>query len=287
MSHPADALSANQKQAEDWNGEAGRAWIEGRALLDGIYQPVLDAILEECPPETGKRVLDIGCGTGALTVAYARHLNFGPTCLGVDISSPMIETAKARSESEGTSAKFIHADAQSYPFEQAGYDLLVSRFGVMFFDDPVRAFVNLRRAAKPAAKACFAVWRGPADNSFMHEAEIAAAPFLPPFPTPDPDAPGRFAFSDRDKITTILRQSGWTGITVFHADIPCSFRLEDLDYVFTRFGRIGAAFRMLDDATQSLLKQRVRPVFYKHVIADEVRFKAGCWIVTAHASGNG
>jgi len=281
---PARRTDANQKQAEVWNGAGGRAWVEGQALLDHMYQPVVDAIFAACPPAIGDRVLDVGCGTGAVTIAYARYLDTGPACVGVDFSFPMIEAARARSEREKINAHFIQADAQVYPFEEASFDLLVSRFGVMFFDDPVRAFSNLRRAAKPNAKACFAVWRGPADNAFMRDAELAAAPFLPDAPAPDPGAPGRFALSDRDKIEVILSNSGWGGIDVLYADIPSSLPLRHLDYMFTSFGPIGGAFRQLNKESQAQLVETVRPVFSKNVIGEEVHFTAGCWIILAHAS---
>lgn len=274
----------NQKQAELWNGEGGRAWVEGRALLDHIYQPVTNAILAECSPMPGNRILDVGCGAGALTFAFARHLVAGPACVGIDISRTMIEAARARNQQERANASFIEGDAQAYPFEEASFDLLVSRFGVMFFDDPVLAFKNMRRAAKPDAKACFAVWRAPQDNPFMREAELAAAPFLPRAAAPDPDAPGRFALSDRGRVDGILSNSGWGRVNIAHADIPCSFLVSDLDYMFTSFGAIGSAFRQLDKTSQTQLVETVRPVFSRHIVGDEVHFTAGCWIVQAHAS---
>lgn len=284
MMRPAHRDDVNQKQADLWNGEGGRVWVEGRALLDHIYQPVVNAILAACPPQLGSRVLDVGCGAGAVTLAYAQRLDAESACVGIDISAPMIEAARARSEHEKVNASFILGDAQVYPFEDASFDLLVSRFGVMFFDDPVGAFINLRRAAKPNAKACFAVWRGPADNPFMREAELAAAPFLPEAPAPDPDAPGRFALSDRKKIEGILSNSGWSREDILHADIPCSFLLRDLDSMYTSFGAIGAAFRRLDKASQAQLIEKVRPVFSRHIVKDKVHFTAGCWIVLARAS---
>jgi SAM-dependent methyltransferase len=283
MKRSARRTDANQKQAELWNGEGGRAWVEGRELLDLIYQPVVEAIIAECPPSPGNRVLDVGCGAGAVTLAYAQRLRSGPPCVGIDFSASMIEAARARSQQEEANASFIHGDAQLYPFEEASFDLFVSRFGVMFFDDPVRAFANLRRAAKPDAKACFAVWRGPADNAFMREAELAAAPFLPAAPAPDPNAPGRFALADPDRIERVLNDSGWRRIKIRHADISCSFPLRDLDHLFTSFGAIGAAFRQLDKTSQAQLVEKVRPVFSRHIVGDEVHFIAGCWIVLAEA----
>jgi ubiquinone/menaquinone biosynthesis C-methylase UbiE len=281
-----DVLRANQRQADEWNGEAGRAWIEAQALLDSIYQPVVNAILAKCPPKSGDRVLDLGCGTGALTIAYARLLDRGPACIGVDIASSMIQAARERGRIEKSNVEFVEADAQCHPFEHSSFDLLVSRFGVMFFADPLRAFENLRRASKRSAKACFAVWRSPDDNTFMREAEIAASPFLRPVPALDVSAPGRFAWSEPNTIREIMEQSGWRRVEILGADFPCSFPLKDLDQMITRFGRIGASYRTLDEDSQSKLKALVRPVFSKHIRGEEVHFTAGCWIVTACASAS-
>ena len=149
------------------------------------------------PPDPERRVLDVGCGTGSTTLAVARLLGAKGRCTGIDISEPMIAAARARAEREGTPASFIRADAQTHAFEPASFDMIISRFGVMFFDDSVRAFANLRRAARDDAELRFIAWRSAAENPFMTTAERAAAPLLPNLPARRPDAPGQFAFADR------------------------------------------------------------------------------------------
>ena len=151
-------------------------------------------------PPAGGRVLDVGCGTGSTTLAVARRLGAKGRCIGIDISEPMIAAARARAEREGTPASFIRADAQTHAFEPASFDMIISRFGVMFFDDSVRAFANLRRAAKQTPSLRFIAWRSAAENPFMTTAERAAAPLLPNLPARRPDAPGQFAFADRDRV---------------------------------------------------------------------------------------
>ncbi|MFI9757109.1 class I SAM-dependent methyltransferase [Streptomyces sp. NPDC051963] len=136
-------------QAARWKGAAGHAWVEAQAVLDEVLRPFEELLVEAVSDEHGGRVLDVGCGTGGTTLAVARRL--GPTshCVGVDISEPVITAARQRVEQEGTPASFICADAQEYAFEPAAFDTVISRFGVMFFNDPVRAFAGSSPGAAP------------------------------------------------------------------------------------------------------------------------------------------
>ena len=179
----------------------------------GGARPDVQAASKTCSskrfaPDPGSRVLDVGCGTGSTTLAVARRLGAKGRCIGIDISEPMIAAARARAEREGTPASFIRADAQTHAFEPASFDMIISRFGVMFFDDSVRAFANLRRAARDDAELRFIAWRSAAENPFMTTAERAAAPLLPNLPARRPDAPGQFAFADRRRVYSILEESG-------------------------------------------------------------------------------
>src|SRR5687768_3504342 len=199
----------DDEQSRLWNGPSGRAWVEAQDLLDRVLQPFEDILLEAVAARAPARVLDVGCGTGSTTLAIARRLGTAGRCTGVDISEPMLALARARAEREGSLARFIRADAEQYEFEPGSADLIVSRFGVMFFDDPVRAFANLRHAAAAAAAMRCIAWRGATENPFMTAAERAAAPLLPNLPARRPDGPGQFAFGSSDKVTAILAASGW------------------------------------------------------------------------------
>jgi SAM-dependent methyltransferase len=158
-----------------WNGVAGCAWVELQGSLDRIFQPFEDLLSEAVSLKRGGPVLDVGCGTGSTTVAVARLLEAKARCIGIDISEPMLTAARARAERERIPASFICANAQTHEFETASFDLIISRFGVMFFDDPIRAFANLRRAATDGADLRFIAWRNAAENPFMTTAERAAA----------------------------------------------------------------------------------------------------------------
>ncbi len=274
----------DDEQAARWNGPAGHAWVEAQALLDGILRPFEDVLLEEVSVEHGGRVLDVGCGTGSTTLALARRLGPAGRCVGVDISEPMITAARARAEREGTPASFIRADAQEHPFEPAAFDAIVSRFGVMFFNDSVRAFANLRRAAKDQAGLRFVTWRAPAENPFMTTAERAAAPFLPNLPARRPDEPGQFAFADPDRIHRVLADSGWAGIDVRPIDVACGLPESALVPYFTRFGPVGLLLGEADERTRARIVETVRAAFAPYVHGTEVRFTGACWMVGARAS---
>ncbi|WP_030660951.1 class I SAM-dependent methyltransferase [Streptomyces cellulosae] len=274
----------DDEQAARWNGPAGHAWVEAQALLDGILRPFEDVLLEEVSVEHGGRVLDVGCGTGSTTLALARRLGPAGRCVGVDISEPMITAARARAERESTPASFIRADAQEHLFEPAAFDAVVSRFGVMFFNDSVRAFANLRRAAKVRAGLRFVTWRAPAENPFMTTAERAAAPFLPDLPARRPDEPGQFAFADPDRIHRVLTESGWAGIDVRPIDVACALPESALVPYVTRFGPVGLLLGEADERTRARIVDTVRAAFDPYVRGTEVRFTGACWMVGARAS---
>lgn len=276
-------FEANDEQAALWNGAAGRAWIETQAVLDRMFEPLETLLAETMPAAAGGRLLDVGCGTGATTLACARRLGPAADCQGVDISEPMIAVARTRASRAGSPARFTCADAQVHAFAPAHYDRIVSRFGVMFFDDPVRAFRNLRRAARDGAQLCFVAWRSAAENPFMTTAERAAAPLLPDLPPRRPGAPGQFAFAERDRIAAILEASRWTGVDIRPVDVPCKMPEADLRHYLSWLGPVGLRLQTADEGTRQKVVNTVRSAFEPYVCGTEVRFNAACWWVEARA----
>jgi SAM-dependent methyltransferase len=276
---------ASGEQAARWNGPAGNAWVEAQDLVDALFAPLEELLVEAVPAGRGGRVLDVGCGTGGTTVALARRLGTEGRCVGVDISGTMVEAARARAAREDARASFVRADAQDHVFEPGVFDAVVSRFGVMFFEDPVRAFTNLRRAAKEGARLRFVVWRDIAENPFMTTAERAAAPFLPALPKRRPDAPGQFALSDADRVRRLLEESGWGGIGIRPVDAACVLPEARLVPYFSRFGPVGLALPGTDERTRARIVDTVRAAFEPFVHGTEVRFTAACWQIDASASG--
>ena len=267
-----------------WNGEAGEAWVEAQALLDRMFQPFEEMLVEAAMVQPAARILDVGCGTGAVTRAAARRLGPEGRCTGVDISQPMIAAARARAARDGVAADFIRADAQTHPFAPESFDVILSRFGVMFFEDPVRAFANLRRGAARGGLLTFAAWRSADENPFMTTAERAAAPLLPDMPARQKDAPGQFAFGDPARIAAILEDSGWRDVAITPVDAACAMPRAALDGYITRLGPLGRVLHGADEVTRARVIETVRTAFAPFVEGQDVRFTAACWMVAARAS---
>ena len=276
-------MKEDDEQTKLWNGASGRAWVDEQPLLDRILEPFLALLVDAVSARSRRHVLDVGCGTGSTTLAVARLLGANDHVVGIDLSEPMIATARARAEREGTPASFICANAQTYGFEPATFDMLISRFGVMFFDDPVHAFANLRRAATNDAEIGFIAWRSAAENPFMTTAERAAAPLVPTLPPRRTGAPGQFAFANSDYVRRILEESGWTEIDIRPIDVECALPETDLLRYVTRLGPVGMILQDVDDNTRARVIPTVRAAFDPYVHGDDVRFIGACWMIAAHA----
>ena len=195
------------------------------------------AAIEAAAPATGERVLDVGCGAGASTLDLAARVGAGGHVLGVDISEPLISRARALTPQD-TPALFQVADASSTELPEGAFDILFSRFGVMFFDDPTAAFANMRRALKPGARVAFVCWRGMAENDWVRLPMGAIKGIVPLTAPPGPEAPGPFSFGDRERVARILTAAGFTDVTItpFDASIP--------------FGEGGTRDAAIDDAVK-------------------------------------
>lgn len=271
------------KQAEIWNGPKGRGWAEACGLLDTMFQPMEALLAEAARAFPGGRALDVGCGSGATTLAAARALGEGGACVGVDISEPLLAIARGRAAAEGVPARFVLADAQTHAFEAESFDIIVSRFGVMFFDDPAAAFDNLRRAAKPGAPARLLAWRPPEENAFFTTAERAAAPFLPDMPKSASGAAGQYAFADGGLFGDVMFDGGWADIEVRPIDFACAFPARELMDNLVRLGPLGQILHKADEETRARILNALRGAFAPYVHGDEVRFTSACWLASARA----
>jgi SAM-dependent methyltransferase len=262
---------------------AGCAWVEEQQLLDRMFKPLEDLLVDAVVAGSGHKVLDVGCGAGGTTLAVARRLGTKGHCIGFDISDPMIAAAQARAEREDAPARFIRADIQTHPFERADFNMIISRFGVMFFNDPVQAFANLRSAATDDAAMTVIAWRSAAENPFMTTAERAAAPLLPNIPARPLDGPGQFSFADPQRVAAILEEGGWADVELKAIDVECTLPEKELIRYFTRLGPVGLALTAEDERTREQVIEAVRPAFDRFVHGTEVRYTAACWMVSARA----
>jgi len=260
-----------------WSGADG--WVRLQATLDAMFARVADLLVDQVDPNAGA-VLDVGCGTGATTLAIARRLGPHARCVGVDISEQMI--ALARRRARDAPVEFVVADAGSHRFDPGAFDVIASRFGVMFFEQPERAFANLRAATRGGGTLRAVVWRRPEETPFMTAAEQAADGLLT-LPPRSTEGPGQFAFADRGRVLDVLAAAGWSDVNVEPVDVECAFPAADLDAYLGTMGPVGRALAEHDEAKRARVVEHVRPAFDRFRHGDEVRFTAACWLVAAVA----
>ncbi|WP_312320629.1 class I SAM-dependent methyltransferase [Stenotrophomonas sp.] len=269
-------------QAQLWNGPAGHAWVTAQRILDEMFAGFAEQLAQTVPPDANWRVLDVGCGTGDTTLTIAQRLGPGGHATGIDLSAPMIEVARERAAAAGRPVDFIAADAGKPPLPAASIDHIISRFGVMFFDNPAQAFTQLRETTGQGGTLHAVVWRSAADNPFMTTAERTAAPLLS-LPPRVPEGPGQFAFADPDKVQDILASAGWNEVTITPLDVPCEIARSDLRTYLSLLGPVGNALRSdtLDGAERERILDVIEAAFAPFVFADRVRYTAACWVVQA------
>lgn len=251
----------NTAQIEFWNGETGQNWVTHDALMEDMLQPLGETVLDILAPAVGDRALDIGCGCGHTSLDLASRVGPNGAVTGVDISAPMLTVATSLAGKAGDDSApmaFLEADAQTHAFLASHYDVVFSRFGVMFFEDPVAAFTNIRSAMSPAGRLAFCCWQPRSVNPFMTVPAMAALELLPAPPQPPPRAPGPFAFEEADYVDAILQEAGYRDICIS----PLSQLLEfgrglPLTEIVERLVQIGPIAQMVRDAPADL-QQPVR-----------------------------
>ena len=276
-------MSALEKDMSAYWDRAGKVWVEQQGLLDRMYRPFAEAVVEAADLRAGEAVLDVGCGAGATTFAAAWRVGPQGRAVGVDISPALLALARRRAGEDGLEGvAFLQADAQAHAFA-AEFDAIVSRFGVMFFPDPAAAFANLRTALKPGGRLVFACWRGPEDNAISTVPLEAAAPFLPTVPQFEKDAPGRFGFADPDRVRTILEESGWRDVAIAPLDDPTPVSAEELLTMSLRVGPLNPILAGQDDAVREKVRAAVTAALAPYMKNGVAEMNSACWLVTARA----
>ena len=235
-------------------------------------------------PAPGERVLDIGCGCGHTTLALAERLGSTGQATGLDISRPMLEVGRARPVAKGLAAiAFREADAQQDDLGQGQWDGVFSRFGVMFFSDPVAAFANLRRSLRPGGRLAFVCWRPFAENDWMRIPMMAALPLLSPPAPADPTAPGPFAFADPERVMGILQGAGFTDLSIAPFDTRIGGSgLEQTVALTLKVGPLGSALRESPDLAQAVAAA-VKAALEPYETPEGVLMPAAVWLVSARA----
>ena len=267
-------------QSQIWNGPAGRAWVDAQSVLDDMFSGIAEYLTAQTRALGARQVLDVGCGAGATTMQIA---NVTERCVGVDVSEPLITLAQQRAVLADSPARFILDDAQVHDFENGAYDLIVSRFGVMFFNDPVAAFENLRRATRPGGALRLVVWRSATENAFLTTAERAVEHMLPDLSRRKDGAVGPFAFAEPGAISPMLERAGWSRVRFEPVDFTASFVLEALELYMTRLGAVGLVYAELEPRLQAALVECLRQAYAPYTIDGRIRFTAACWVICADA----
>jgi SAM-dependent methyltransferase len=281
------ATGPNADQIAYWNTNVGEKWARNQDVLDQQLLPINERLVDYARISPGESVLDIGCGCGATSRVVAARAGPRGRVLGLDISAPML--ARAKTLGGGETIRYVLADAATYAFAEKSFDCAVSRFGVMFFTDPVAAFANIRTGLKPGGRLAFVCWREMRANAWMAVPLLAALNHLPaPEPT-DPHAPGPFAFADPKRVERILGDAGFSRIEI----VPEAFTLklgaggpQALDQALYLLTEIGPTSRLLSEATpeaRAAAIAAIRKALAPHVSAQGVALGAQCWFVGASA----
>lgn len=280
---------ANTDQAEYWSSPAGHIWATHQEHLDTLMSEVLSRGLEYANPQQGERVLDIGCGTGASTLGLTRAVGGSGQVTGLDISEPLLDLARHRANSLEHAPNFVLGDAQVHAFPAEEADLIFSRFGVMFFGDPIQAFSNLRRATRSGGRLLMVCWQGAPQNPwFMLPMKCAVKRLGQPEPL-DPLAPGPMAFKDIDRVTGILSEAGWASVKGDPVDVdlvPPQSLSEAAEFATT----VGPATRLIRERNASpedvsAIRQDCANAFREHLSPSGLRIPAAVNIFSAVNDG--
>lgn len=264
-----------------WSEEGGQRWVKNIETVERQIRDLGRILLKRAAPKPGEIVLDVGCGGGITSKELADRVGPSGRVLGVDVSEVILDLARQRF-SGVSNLSFEHGDAQQLELPPGAFDLIISRFGVMFFEDPIAAFSNLRSALKDNGRLVFMCWRTPQENPWMSVPATAVLEVLGSPPPPDPDAPGPFAFGNRDHVRRILEQSGFTAIGF--EPIDENVDLGTIDEAIRLVSELGPAAAPLREATEAERKQAIEAVsevLKKHETPDGVRLPSGTWIISA------
>ena len=277
----------NADQIAYWNGPGGARWAERQASQDILLAPVAEILIDRAKPSPGERVIDVGCGSGATTNAFAQKVGLSGHVFGIDVSGPMLDRARQVTPKEAP-VDYALADATVYPFDPESFDLLASRFGVMFFADPVRSFANLRRALRPTGRLAFACWREPRENPWMMTPLQAVYQHVPKLPQMAPEDPGPFAFASEERVRRILGEAGFKDIALEACPLALDLAIgRGLEAAVQGALEIGPASRALDGhpaEVRAAAANTVRETLARFVDGSSVRLPGSIWLVTARAS---
>jgi SAM-dependent methyltransferase len=278
----------NASQIESWDGPGGQHWAAEAERYDRMAGSFGERIIEVAAPRPGEQVLDVGCGNGAVALAVSALVKPGGSVTGLDISGPMLVRARQRAETAGiASVSFRKGDAQVYPLPPGSVDVIVSRFGVMFFDDPVAAFANLHRALKPGGRIAITCWRDLLVNEWLMVPAGAALRYVPMPDLGQPGAPGPFSLADPDRVRQVLRDAGFTQIALEEVARPMPMGSSAEDVLAFMRGTDMAQVLMagVDPGTAEQAWAAVKAALQARAGPGGITLAGTAWLVTARRAG--
>lgn len=265
-----------------WNEEGGDQWVREMDHYDTMLAPCGRRVLDAAMLAPGERVLDVGCGTGAMILDAARALEPAGRAVGIDLSAPMLEAARRRAKEAGLDVEFLQADAQTTTFSEL-FNAVISRFGVMFFDDPSAAFANIDRALRPGGRVAFACWQEMLSNEWVRVPALTAVEYVGVPDLPPPGAPGPFSLADPDLVRELLTGAGLTDLEIDAASDPLNLG-SSVDEVVAILETDTLGRRLFAEKDPVAVRQAleaIRVALEPYASADGVVLGGAYWVVTA------
>jgi ubiquinone/menaquinone biosynthesis C-methylase UbiE len=278
---------ANTDQYLAWNGDSGHRWVEDADRRDQVMSPIGDALLAAAALPHGAAVLDIGCGCGFTTLAAARTVGASGTATGIDLSEPMLDVARRRAVATGReNVSFVQGDAQTHDLGPPQFDVAISRFGTMFFADPVAAFNNVAAALVPGGRLCLATWQPLIANQWLTVPGAALLSYGSIPDSTDDNGPGMFAQSEPDLVRKVLLDAGYRNVALDPVEVTLNLGTDpdDAAEYLADTGPGRAVLTTIPAHDRPAALEAVRASLADHTDHDGVHLDAGIWIVTAVGS---
>ncbi len=277
----------NQDQKEFWNNQKGKIWISLENKIDSMFGPLGDEALKALAPASGENIIDIGCGTATTSLKLASLLGDKGSVTGVDISEPILAFARQKvKENSVSNIDFVLADAQNHDFGYESFDAIFSRFGLMFFEDPIAAFSNLLRGVKFGGRIAFVCWADRSANDWIEVSTSIASKFLELPPKSSPRDPGPFAFEDPLYLNKVLHDAGWNEISIGNYSLTniVGKNIKDAADFLSRMGPMSVPFENSEESLQRKIIHSLEESFSNYATRRGVEMHFSTWIVTAKKS---